>query len=95
MKKDIIEKITSNTYRVLKILYLNQAKLANGEMIIYITQQNVADELSLSIISRNSIFKELMENNLVIQKGRGKYQLTSESNNIVKNIEKLGKGENK
>ena len=91
---NIIEQMTSNTYKVLKILYLNQVKLASGEIVIPLTQQYIADEMSLSLISVNAIFRELMENDLVIQKGRGKYGLTDRANDIVKNIEKLNnKGE--
>lgn len=90
---NIIEQMTSNTYKVLKILYLNQVKLASGEIIVPLTQQYIADKMSLSIISVNAIFKELMKNKLIVQKGRGKYVLTDRANDIVKNIEKLNKKE--
>ena len=60
------DEMTSNTYKVLKILYLNQAKLASGEIVIPLTQQNIADEMSLSLISVNAIFRELMKNDLVV-----------------------------
>lgn len=46
---NIIEQMTSNTYKVLKILYLNQVKLASGEIVIPLTQQYIADEMSLSL----------------------------------------------
>lgn len=87
--------MTSNTYKVLKILYGNQATLANGEVVIPLTQQQIADEMSLSLISVNAIFKDLMKNELVFQKGRGKYRLSDRASDIVKNIEKLNdiKGE--
>lgn len=90
---NIIEQMTSNTYKVLKILYLNQVKLASGEIVVPLTQQYIADKMSLSIISVNAIFKELMKNKLIVQKGRGKYVLTDRANDIVKNIEKLNKKE--
>jgi predicted transcriptional regulator len=89
MSESIIEQMTSNLYKVLKILYFNQVKLANGDVIVPLTQQEIADMMSLSLISVNAIFKDLMNNELVFAKGRGKYGLSDKANDIVSNIEKL------
>ena len=88
--KEIIETITNNNYRVLKLLSDNQVQL-DGSTFIPLTQAEIAQKLNLSKVTINNIFKDLQEKKLVYQfEGRnGKYCLTDTARDIVKGIEKL------
>lgn len=86
----VIESITNNNYRVLKLLNDNQVEL-NGVKFTVITQIEIAQELGLSKVTVNAIMKELQEKDLVypFENRRGRYRLTDTSQSIVKEIEKL------
>ena len=64
-KNTIKDKLTTDYYRVLEILYKNQTTI--GEKTFSpITQNEIAEELHLHKMTINAIFRELKEDGLVI-----------------------------
>lgn len=86
----VIESLTNNNYRVLKLLSDNQVEL-NGVKFTAITQGEIAQELGLSKVTINAIMKDLQEKKLVCpyENRRGRYRLTDTSQSIIKDMEKL------
>jgi len=91
---NIIDKLTTINYRVLKILYDNQTTLTDGSTFAPITQLEIAQILGISNITVNSIFKDLMKDNLIyLYEGkRGRYCLSDSAKSIVEAIDKLSNG---
>lgn len=89
--KKVIESITNNNYRVLKLLRDSQVEL-DGVKFTALTQVEMAEKLGLSKVTVNSIMKGLQDNDLVkpFENKRGRYVLTDTANVIVNKIEKLG-----
>lgn len=86
----VIESITNNNYRVLKLLSDSQVEL-NGVKFTALTQAEMAEQLGLSKVTVNFIMKELQDNDLVrpFENRRGRYVLTDTSRNIIKTINAL------
>ena len=88
MSNTLMEKLTSNRYKILKILYENQVKKADGTIFAPITQVEIADQLKISKITVNSIFKELQADGLVGKIGsvRGRYELSEKALMIIEQM---------
>ena len=86
----VIESLTNNNYRVLKLLNDNQVEL-NGVKFTAITQIEIAESLELSKVTVNAIMKDLQEKDLVcpFENRRGRYRLTDKATTIIKDMEKL------
>lgn len=86
----VIESLTNNNYRVLKLLSDNQVVL-NGVKFTALTQVEIAEQLVLSKVTVNAIMKDLQEKDLVcpFEKRRGRYSLTDKATTIIKYMEKL------
>lgn len=88
---DVIEKLTTNTYRTLKTMYDSQITLPDGTQYVPISQAELSRIIGVSTITMNSIFKYLKEKNLVskYENKKGKYILTDNGLAIVHSMEKL------
>ena len=86
----VIELITNNNYKVLKLLNDNQVQV-EGVYFTAITQAEIANKLSLSKVTINSIIKNLQEQGLVcpFENHKGRYCLTNNAKDMVIGIEKL------
>lgn len=93
MSEIIIEKLTNNNYKILKILYENQVTISDGTIFTPITQAEIANKLGLSKITINNLFKELQGVGLVNHCGtnRGRYSLTKKAIIIIKGLESINK----
>lgn len=91
MSNTLMEKLTSNRYKILKILYENQVKKADGTTFAPITQVEIAAQLNISKITVNSIFKELQTDGLVGKIGsvRGRYELSEKAVMIIDQMKKI------
>lgn len=89
-KTTIKDKIVTDYYRVLEILYKHQITVGD-KIYSPITQQEVADILSLHKMTINAIFKELKDDGLVIQEqGRKRtYYLSEQAVSICKKIAQI------
>ena len=80
------EKLTTNYYKVLELLYDSLVNF-NNERISIITQVEIAEKLSLSKITINSIFRELKNDGMVeADKVIGRYRLSEEAIKIVETM---------
>ncbi len=85
----MLNKITTNYYKVLELLYDNIMDV-NKEQVSIITQIEVAEQLNLSKITVNSIFKELKEDGMLVDRSTvGRYFLTDNAKKIVETIKTL------
>lgn len=83
------EKLTTNYYKTLEILYDSLVNI-NNEKIAVITQVEISERLGLSKITVNSIFKELREDGLVSpHKVIGRYRLSDKAIEIVQKMKKV------
>lgn len=85
------DKITTNYYKIIKILYENKEVNSDGIFICKIKQKEIADILNVNKMTVHSIFKELLEDGLIehYKNHRGLYVLTSRAIDIVKCIEQI------
>lgn len=85
-----IEKITTNYYKTLKILFDNHIKTPDGNLCT-VKQTQIAEKLGISKITMNAIFKELQQDSLVIkcENQRGKYILTDSAIFIIENMNRI------
>jgi len=89
--KKIIDKITTNYYKTLKVLADHEVKSIDGYTFSPITQIEIAKKLNISKITMNVIFKQLQDDGLVkpFEAKRGMYKLSDNAKFIIKNIEKM------
>jgi DNA-binding Lrp family transcriptional regulator len=68
----------------------------NEQNLVKTTQQEVSEELGLSRVTVNKIFKQLKENNYIIQDTTkvGRYYLTAEGITVVETFRKINKTNN-
>lgn len=88
----VIESLTNNNYRVLKLLHDNQVEL-DGIRFIAMTQVEIADKLDLSKVTINAIMKDLQTKDLVqpYENKRGVYQLTDTARSIISEMDNLSR----
>ena len=87
----IIDKMTNNSYKILKYMYTRQIEDKNGEKYVPLSQVEIADILEISTITANKLFKELKDNDLLysIEGKRGKYKLSDKALIILQDMEEL------
>ena len=85
-----IKKMTTDYFKVLEILYDNQVTI-NDETFSPITQVEISKMLGLSVITINALFKELKQDEMVLQDGKKarKYILSSEAQEAVQVLKTL------
>ena len=82
-------KLTTNYYKVLEILYDNIENI-NHQQVSIITQIEIAEQLGLSKITVNSLFKELREDGLIVSRNMvGRYYLSEKAMKIVETIKTI------
>lgn len=84
----MIELFTNDNYRVLKMMYDNQAVLL-GKKVVPLTQGEISNELSFSKMKTNSIFVELQKEGFIVLETRGKYLLTEQAEQVIRKIESV------
>lgn len=91
MDKELIDKFTTDNYRILKILYDNKVKMTDGSVFTPLTQGEVANQMGISKITINVMFRDLQKYGLIYpyQSGRGRYCLTGKALIVIKQIEAL------
>lgn len=89
--ENLIDKMTSSTYKILKLMYDCQVTLPNGTVYVPVAQAELARILGVSTITMNKKFKQFQENDLVTlyENKRGKYRLTEKALIIIKNMEHM------
>ena len=87
-----VSEFTNDNFRTLAYMYDNK----NEQNLIKTTQQEVSDELGLSRVTVNKIFKQLKENGYVTQDTTkvGRYYLTTEGITVVETFRKINKTNN-
>lgn len=87
----IIDKMTNNSYKILKYMYSRQIEDKNGEKYVPLSQVEIADILEISTITANKLFKELKDDDLLypIEGKRGKYKLSDKALIILRDMEEL------
>lgn len=79
----IIEYFANDKYRVLSCMADRQISV-NDNMVIKLSQQEIADMLQLSKVKVNGIIAELKTDGLLIQQSsKGKYSLTDKANAML------------
>ena len=91
MNTEIIEKLTTNRYKVLKIMYDNQIAMTSGPIFTPLTQIEIAKFMGVSKITMNAIFKEMQKDGLIYpyNNSKGRYCLSKEAVTIIEHIEAL------
>ena len=91
----LIDKITTNYFKVLSFLYENKI-VVNKKYMIPITQSEVSEEMNINKTTINNIFKELKEDGLITndEKKQGRYYITEKGMEIVKKINSIKGVEN-
>lgn len=87
----IIDKMTNNTYKILKYMYSCQIELPDGTKYIPLSQVEMASLIGVSTITINKLFRQLRTHDLLlpVEGKRGKYELTDKAIIIMKDMEKL------
>ena len=88
----LIDRMTSEHYKVLKILYDHKVQMPGDMEYVPLSQIEMARMLDMSKMKMNSIFQQLDKDDLVhlMEGKRGKYILTDKAKTIIQNIEQLG-----
>ncbi|WP_288859570.1 helix-turn-helix domain-containing protein [uncultured Flavonifractor sp.] len=77
-------------YKVLKCMAARQISV-NGEMIVKLSQQEIADILNFTKPKVNAIIKELKDAGYIVQhSARGKYSLTSKAKDELNTMSEMG-----
>lgn len=87
-ENNMVELFTNDKYRVLKMMYDNQAFLL-GKKVVPLTQGEISSALSFSKMKTNAIFVELQKEGFIVQETRGKYLLTEQAEQVIKKIESV------
>lgn len=89
-KTTIKEKLTTDYYRVLEILCKNETTI-NGENMVIMTQNQIAEELKLHKMTINAIFRELKNDGLITQAPDKKriYYISDNGKYIYKQLKKI------
>lgn len=91
MNEDVISKMTTNLYKTLKLMYDNQVKMTNGSVFTPMTQVELAEQIGVSKITMNAMFRDMQKEGLVYPYGtrRGRYCLSDKAIIIIKQIESI------
>ena len=87
----VIDKMTNNTYKILRYMYTRQIETPNGDKYIPLSQVEIAEIFGMSTITANRLFKQLKEDDLLhpLENKRGKYRFTDKALIILKDMERL------
>ena len=87
----LIDRMTSEPYKVLKILYDHKVQMPGDMEYVPLSQIEMARMLDMSKMKMNSIFQQLDKDDLVhlMEGKRGKYILTDKAITIIKEISKI------
>lgn len=87
----VIDKMTNNTYKILRYMYTRQIEAPNGDKYIPLSQVEIAEIFGMSTITANRLFKQLKEDDLLhpLENKRGKYRFTDKALIILKDMERL------
>lgn len=78
-----IEYFANDKYRVLSCMAKRQISV-NGNMVIKLSQQEIADMVQLSKVKVNGIISELKADGFLIQQSsKGKYSLTDKARTML------------
>lgn len=83
-----IEFFTNERFEMLKLLKHNQITVKE-EQYVPLSQQEIADMLHMSKLKCNTTLNELIEENYITMKGKGKYALTDKANSLYKKLETI------
>lgn len=88
-----VSEFTNENFRVLAYMYDNK----NYQHLVKITQQEVSDELGVSRVTINKIFKQLKESGYIVQDKTkiGRYYLTESGIAVVETFRKINEKENR
>jgi len=76
----VLDYFANDKYKVLECMFQRQIAV-NGENVVKLSQQEIADILSFTKPKVNSIIADLKKDGYIIQHScRGKYSLTSKAN---------------
>lgn len=84
-----VSEFTNENFRTLAYMYDNK----NEQHLVKVTQQEVSDDLGLSRVTVNKIFKHLKESGYITQDTTkvGRYYITTEGINVVETFRKTDK----
>jgi len=87
----VIDRMTNNTYKILKYMYSKQVEAPDGDKYIPVSQVEIADIFGMSTITVNKLFKQLKADDLLypIENKRKRYKLSDRALIILKDISKL------
>lgn len=81
-----LEYFVNDKFKVLSCMAERQISV-NGDMVIKLSQQEVADILQISKVKVNSIIAELKSDGFLIQQSsRGRYALTEKARTTLENV---------
>lgn len=86
-----LEFFSNDRYKILQCMADRQIEI-KGEIIVPLSQQDIADIVQLSKKKVNTIVGELKEQGYILQQSpsRGKYSLTQKARKAVNQIQKEG-----
>ena len=84
----LIEFFTNERFEMLKLLKQHQIKVKDEEYVP-LSQQEIADMLHISKLKANRLLNELIEEDYVSVKSKGKYALTDKSNKVYEQMETI------
>lgn len=84
-----LEFFSNDRYKILQCMFDRQVEI-NGQNVVPLSQQNIADVVQLSKKKVNTIIGELKNNGYIQQQSptRGKYLLTNKAIQVVRKIQK-------
>lgn len=86
----LIDKLTTNYFKVLAFLYDNKIVI-NKKYMIAITQAEVSEMMNINKTTINHIFKELKEDELISndENKQGRYYITEKGIEVVRKINSI------
>lgn len=79
---------TTNTYKVLESMYDNTLSVADKEYCP-LSQAEIADDLGLSRVAVNKIYKDLADKGYIEMIARGKWKLSKKAEEMVRVAKQL------
>lgn len=79
---------TTNAYKVLKVMHSNTLTIAD-KTYCPLSQAEIANDLGLSRVAVNKIYKELIKKGYIEMIVHGKWKLTAQANDFIQSSEKL------
>jgi hypothetical protein len=83
----VLEKMTTNYYKVLSFMYDNTIEI-NGENMIPLTQNEISIITKINKVTINKLFKEYIEDEILYKKS-SRYYFTEEAINLIKKMKSI------